>query len=685
MSGIKGNQYAWLMETPELAKEIDKRFNSWLLHPDNERNRVLFKRSYAAFYGHQFGQYGRTGRAGDQGQFSTTVINHARSVIKNVMSLTLQNRLAFQCIGMNTDVKTRNNAAVGEALLEQFFYEKRYEQIARYAFELGLMSGTAYIYTGWKTGVNPVGTDPETGELVYAGEPDVYSFSVLDAFCEPYKDNFNDQNWFIFRRLENRYDLMNKYPEVAEEIANVPTPKEIYGDYEPFYAKDESLVWVYYGFHKPTPALPAGRFIKCLADEVVISDDVNPYEKIPVVCYRPEMRFGSAFGHTPFFDLMPIQEEINILDSATLTIAENFAMPNIVASDTFNAEVSDLPGGLKLIQGRPDPDAPGGGFPQPMVMPKPDESFFSLRQQRVNDIGLIAGINNTVRGDVSANLSGTAFALINASAKQFNSIVEAGYIAMVEDFARHLIDTCRFFMRTQELVQIVGAEGSFLVRTFEASDLRDIAKVKVDLGNAVSRTIAGKVEMANQLLAQQMITKAEYINILKTGQLSQYIDPISAEQSYVKLENEYLLRGQRPVISPLDNHIEHIRSHHALLSNPDVRENGDILALVLEHIQEHVDVFTGLAIDSPMMLDIALGNPPRLPTPGPDAMVGGGGAAPEGQPQPPQVGNAPEEGKQTADAAIEGGVPAVAAAGERRANKVAEGAEQEVAEKNISA
>lgn len=645
-NGKKGG-YLFLRDTKELADQIDRQFKSWVSHKYSQEMRRVFKRAYESYYGMNFGVFAQTGYTGEEDEYSTININHARSLIKNIMALTLQNKLTFDCIAENTDVQARNNAVIGESLLDQYFYEQRFENTMRYSFELGLMSGTSFVFCGWKTGVDLAGVD-ENGQPVYKGQPDVWPISLLDCFAEPFKDQWDDQNWFVFRRIENRYDLMNKYPDLADDIEKVPEAKEANGEMFPCMTGDGSAIWIYYSFHKPTPALPQGRFMMSCEGGFVISDDVNPYECIPVVCYRPEVRFGSMFGHTPFFDLMPIQEHLNILDSASLTLAENFAVPNIIASDTFNANETDISGGLKLITGKPDPDAPNGGFPQAMQMPEPNAAYKEQRMNLVQDMEMISGVNATVRGQASANASGTAIALVTSAAQQYNSTVEAGYIQMVEDFSMQLLRVCRMFMRTEDVVAIAGKYKEFMVQTFEGSDLDAIKRVKISLGNPFAKTQAGRVEIATQLLNQQQIDGAQFMNIVSTGQLESYLEPKVAEDSYLRLENEQMMRGQQPVLSPLDNHIKHMQNHHTLLALPTVRSNSAVLALVLEHIQEHLATMTELSVTNPAMLDIALGNPPRLAAPGPESMLMGDAS---GQPQQQEQAALPAPAEQAASPA----------------------------------
>jgi hypothetical protein len=222
--------------------------------------------------------------------------------------------------------------------------------------------------------------------------------------------------------------------------------------------------------------------------------------------------------------------------------------------------------------------------------------------------------------------------------------VEAGFIHMVEDFAMQLIGVCRMFMRTKDVIAIAGKHQEFMVKTFEASDLDAIKKVRINLGNPFAKTQAGRVEIATQLLNAQQIDGTQYMNIVSTGQIGQYLEPKVAEEAYLTLENEQLMSGQMPITSPLDNHIKHIKAHHALLALPNIRAESKLLALVLEHITEHVDIMTQLSIDNPTMFDISIGAAaPRLPTAGPNGLVGGDPSQLPGQQQGQEAAAQPQD------------------------------------------
>jgi hypothetical protein len=199
--------------------------------------------------------------------------------------------------------------------------------------------------------------------------------------------------------------------------------------------------------------------------------------------------------------------------------------------------------------------------------------------------------------------------------------------------------------------------------------------VKINLGNPLSKTVSGRVEIANQLLERGQINARDYMNILLSGQLTEAIEKGSSQTALMKLENEMLAQNEKPIMSLLDNHVLHVEKHREMIDNPLVRKNEQIVALVMEHIEEHIQMMEVLKVDNPDLLDIALSNPIGTTR----QMMGGQVATPAGQQAPtgqPGAEEQPPEASQTAEAVQEGGAEPVAESGMQRAENTQTRADQ---------
>ena len=635
------NTYIFLKEAEELVRELNHRWDKFANHNMSTGMMDIWTRAYQCYYGQMAAPSYSTGVAGEQDEYSTMQINHARNVIKHVIAMVTQNRINFDVTCTNTDLSARNTTIVARAVLDQLFYEKQFEREYHSMLEMGLIFGMSFIVARWKPMKRLVGVDGE-GQAVYAGEPDLKVISPLDVMLDPLKPYFQDQQYVVIREMVNRNDLAAEYPELAEEIMAVEKINN-FQHFTQFYEYNEETIWQYTAFHQPTPALPQGRIVTFLEDDIVLNDGPNIYEQNPVFCYRPDTRHGTAYGHTPLFDLMPVQESLNQLDSSFLTIIENFSVPNFIASKRSGIDETEISGGLRMILADPDPDAPNAGFPTAMNMPSIPPDMVRQREAYIRDIEALSGVNSIVRGSPSQFVpSGTAIALLSSSAQTYNSAVERGYIQIIEQSALTLLSIIKKFQAYSDVVTITGKANAYNVASFKGESLEGVRQVKVHLGNPVSKTFAGKMAVADQLLQNQMLASpAEYLDILKTGNLDSVTDPKTAQKAYIQLENEQLAQGQKPIISYLDNPIEHIKEHMVLTFRPEVRSNAPIMEIVLEHVQEHLDQVERLNMGNPITLALATEQPVPLSALQQPQQGGPGGPGAATGAMPPQAGGEP--------------------------------------------
>lgn len=635
------NTYIFLKEAEELVRELNHRWDKFANHNMSTGMMDIWTRAYQCYYGQMAAPSYTTGVAGEQDEYSTLQVNHARNVIKHVIAMVTQNRINFDVTCTNTDLSARNTTIVARAVLDQLFYEKQFEREYHSMLEMGLIFGMSFIVARWKPMKRLVGVDGE-GQAVYAGEPDLKVISPLDVMLDPLKPYFQDQQYVVIREMVNRNDLAAEYPELAEEIMAVEKINN-FQHFTQFYEYNEETIWQYTAFHQPTPALPQGRIVTFLEDDIVLNDGPNIYEQNPVFCYRPDTRHGTAYGHTPLFDLMPVQESLNQLDSSFLTIIENFSVPNFIASKRSGIDETEISGGLRMILADPDPDAPNAGFPTAMNMPSIPPDMVRQREAYIRDIEALSGVNSIVRGSPSQFVpSGTAIALLSSSAQTYNSAVERGYIQIIEQSALSLLSIIKKFQAYSDVVTITGKANAYNVASFKGESLEGVRQVKVHLGNPVSKTFAGKMAVADQLLQNQMLASpAEYLDILKTGNLDSVTDPKTAQKAYIQLENEQLAQGQKPIISYLDNPIEHIKEHMVLTFRPEVRSNAPIMEIVLEHVQEHLDQVERLNMGNPITLALATEQPVPLSALQQPPQGGPGGPGAATGAMPPQAGGEP--------------------------------------------
>jgi hypothetical protein len=205
----------------------------------------------------------------------------------------------------------------------------------------------------------------------------------------------------------------------------------------------------------------------------------------------------------------------------------------------------------------------------------------------------------------------------------------------------------RDFAAVPRVAMIVGESNRSYMKEFVGDDLSSVNRVIVDVGNPLARTTAGRVQMAEQLLQMGVITTPEhYIGIINHGKIETMTDGVEKQLLLTKAENEKLISGIKPVAVFTEPHSLHIKEHRDVLSDPDLKNDPELVMRVQAHIQEHIEL---LRTTDPATLKM-LGEqplapvgapPPNMPTP--DQMVNQTGIeqqSPQNTPPPQPVAQA---------------------------------------------
>ena len=631
--------YAWHKDPEELAQWL---VNKQVAQNSASRTSGVMARAaqlYQRYYGRAFvgNDVTKLARLGEQGELVGLSINHFRNVIQHTLALVTANRLAFDTQAQSTDVSALNACKIGNALLDQLFYNDRIDQAVAQAAELGLMAGTSYISVEWEPCKKLIGADSD-GAPVYTGAPKVRAHSIFDVVLTPHLFDFHRQPWVCVREVYSRWDLIELFPELEEEIQALPVIKDIQR-FDPFMSEDQDSVFLFKAYHRECPSMPSGRETWFCEGPIVLRDGVNPYchpaantpnGGLPIFQFRPAVDYGSAYGHSVAFDIAPIQSMLDVLDSAISTNQDTHAIQNIIVPRTSNLSTTDLPGGNKLVEYDPMTDLPGGGKPEALQLTATPPEVFEYRKELIQQFEVLSGINAVLRGQPQASLiSGTALALVATQANAFNSVLENNFVAMAEDVAHFLLYVTSRFQTTEEIVALIGKNKSGEVKEFKGNALNSVRKVKVTLGNHLARTTAGRVEIANSLLTAGVLkTPDAVLEAITTGNIVNALDSAAAEPALIHSENELLLAGKAPTMIALDDHPKHVLSHRSVLFNPKARADKNIITAVLSHIQEHLDQSDLMMAGNPSLFSMITGAPMPMPIPEASSGVGPQAAVP---------------------------------------------------------
>lgn len=644
-------------------------------------------------------------RKGEQGELAAVRVNHARPLVNALLNLIVAQKLVWQPKATNIDYDSIRECEFAADILEYYWSQKGVSKYVTRALEECLVHGEGFVLAGWDSSKGDtyagvpveqppampaempsdmglsadVSPDVEMGGMppeslpnpaapgapsadLFAGAKELktgdiayYNVSTWDVIRDASKQTWEELDWVIVVRRENKYNVIARYSsgdlegdgEAQERILEA---SDAIGDEEVERASDDEEesddICVYHFYHKKTAAIPEGRQVVFVSNGYILEDSELQYDEIPLYRVAAAEIFGTPFGYTPFLDILGIQE---LMDSLHTVIATNQSTlgTNLVAME-IGSEI-DVDNIGKAITAVYYPV--GGKMPQGIALANTPREIFAYIDTLKNQQQQIIGLNSAVRGEAqSGEMSGSALALLAAQALQQSSVTQANWLRMVRELGMCTIAIFQRYATMPMKVALVGKGNTSLLSEQEISGdaLSRIKRVDVDIGNPLSQSVAGRSEMAKDMMNLGLVrTPEQYQQVITTGRLDPLTKSTSQELMLIVSENEQLRKGESPPVVDVDDHLLHAKEHRACLADPEVRKNEKLVVAILGHIQDHQEAFFNT---DPNLLMMVGQQPPMQPAPPPGGPGGPGGAPPPeggpggpGGPPPPSPGAPPED------------------------------------------
>lgn len=617
------------LPSDEVVPELHSRVKAYYTQLAQTGHLDKIRKVYQMYYG--LNQYDPTSiqEGGAARELLRIRINKMRSILNHIQTIITQNRPALKAVAINSDVASLMGAKLGETLIDYYMATRNFEDLLKQATEMALVTSKGYIVMDWDVTQGKEYGATQDGQVIYDGDISARSKSALDVVHDIYNEN---PNWYIIVDRVNKFDLAAQYSEKAEDIVLLSdgTYQEL--DFPYFNPMQNDLVFKYTFVHKKTPAVPNGRHVEFLDGDILLTDSPLPYKEMLIFPIQPNKIGGSDLGYTPAFDLLNIIDALNSVYSSMITNVDTFGVNNVWTPPGQNLNVSQLAGGLNHIESETKPEAVN-------LATMPGEMF------KIGDMldGLIAnlsGINDVVQGTPQASLrSGEALALVASQAILYNSNLQQAYVSLSIKVGQGILWLLEDYATTTRMVAIVGQKNRSMSKMFSGANLEGIDRVIVEPVAALSKTTAGKMEIANNLLQQNMLkSPEEYLTLLETGRMDTLLDGTVNEGLLIQQENELLRDGSLNMTAILtEDHARHIRGHKEVLSDPYLKTNAEVVQRVLDHIQDHINLGTSPAYIqlAPLFGVQSIQGEPQPPPQGP---VNGPPAAPMQPQAPPDPG-----------------------------------------------
>lgn len=647
---MERNKY-FAADEPEITvRVLDEKAQDWFTGVSDSSYLNKIERSWKAYYGDYYGDGGsnshRVSFGGESGELVNLAVNHYRNLARHIHVMVTGTRPAFQCRAINTDRKSLVQAKLGNGLLDYYMREMRLEEILKDAVQYAIVLGSGYIKLEWNSTagsivdyLEPSSDDihetDEEGNLydiegnmlealpIYEGDVSFSLVSPYDVIFDSTKEYYDKNDWVVCRSTINRYDLAAKYPEFAKEIKSYDTidkQQKARGS-SPYSKRNQTDdIFIKEFFHKRTESMPEGKYMLYVNKDIILENVNLQYRSLPIYRITPSSIMGTPYGYTDMFDLLPLQEMLNSMYSTAATNINAFGVQSILTPRGSDVEAEQVGDGMQFIKYNKE-----FGKPEPMQLTATSPEVYQMMTLLERGMETLSGVNSVARGNPEQSLrSGNALALVQSQALQFVSGLQQSYIRLLEDVGTGTINLLKDFADSPRVAAISGISNTTEMKEFKSDDIKSINRVIVEPGNALMNTTAGRAQIGENLLQMGLIDADKYLMIITTGNLENAIESKVDNQILIKAENESLIKGNAQQAVWAERHSIHIREHMEVLNDPELKKDANLVQLVLDHVQEHINL---LRTTDPIALQM-IGETPIAPPMPPEGNNGGQGGAP---------------------------------------------------------
>lgn len=650
-------------QTPEYFAQITDRTRyvdaclekiaKWRQYCSSHGLEDLWQRKLGNYYGLSQDSYSsqRVITGGTEGELSNIKVNDLHKLVQDQLVVITSQRPTGIAKAVNSDVESLKNSRIGTALAEYYMTHAGLEQKFVNACEIALLLDDCYLDLFWnKDAGEDVRPDiDETGapigKTIKSGDVDVRihtSYNVARDAAMPVERH----KWHILSILFNRFDLIAMFPQFEEQILHaaqdeVPQLKLQKRD-------SEDNVYMHLVVHDRTPAMPEGRY-SMIVGRTLVGDMKLPFPDYPVDRMSPGDVIDGCTGYCQSNDVMAMEQVTDALHSIVTTNNITFGGQSLVGPPLTGVQISEVAKGLRYFELPPDQIDKLKALQLTQSAPETYAYIDKLSAKKQEALGSVSG---TLQAQAQQGASGSSMALIQAQAVQFNSGTQRSYYRTLSSVMTKLIGVLRVYADTPRVARIVGKSKSQGLKEFKFTgrDLSSISSVTYEMVNPVSQTLGGRMQMAQDLISNGMITSPrQYLTLVETGSLDALTSPDEDINLLILEENEMLSEGGAVPVVVTENHAEHIKSHMSVLASPKSKQDPRIVQSVLEHIQEHLNQWMDASMNNPAIL-FATGQQPLPMGPVGAPMAGPGGAPgtapPAAEGAEPSAPGAPLEANQ---------------------------------------
>lgn len=621
-------------DTETVVGKISTFLNLFSLNSDSERANLasIWSRNLRAYYYSVIGsdRSDTSLNVSEEGDSVEMHVPVARSDTRKLISIATRQRLNFKAQAESTDYSTKNASVIADALALDYLNDPDIDLngVREKLLELAIVTGSSFILNQW---------DQEKSRPI---------FRVLPCWMTTYNfnaENFDNLDWFVAHYFVNRYSLAEQYPDKRDEIINYRADRSSINPWSINfgildYSDDDLLISEFY--HKSTPALPEGRYIK-FVNTLGLEDMPNPFlnkdgfAEIPVSPVFPETIQPYLLGYPKFSDFLPLQEMTDHQFSTMASIFSNLGTPAILNPRGSTMNASNM-SGFKVISYSPQMgDGLRGAKPELLELCKLPSNLFESIQMMQQFQQRISNVNGVLQGMLPPGVTAaSAIATLSANAVEFvEPLALSVHKALESSMMRAIIHTS-MWMEEKKVVQIAGPNNVTASMTFTGDDLKGLKRVNLLTQNPLTLFAGGRQKIAEDYMRVGLIDSPEkYDAVMVYGSVKPIQEKRMTKESLTCYENQQMRNGKPVRALATDDHAFHISEHALMYNDPDIRVRPEILRMVDDHIQSHLQLSREVDVGLYAMVQTGKNLPPEQNTPSGLPEIAGmpaQGQAPEG-------------------------------------------------------
>jgi hypothetical protein len=628
-------------DTETVVNKVSGFLNAFSLNCESERSNIsaIWSRNLRMYYQSVVSNDSldsSLGSGGENGELIEMHVPVARADVRKLISIATRQRLNFKAQSESTDYLTKGATVVADALAQEYLVNHDFNDLRERALELAIVTGSSFILTQW---------DPSKQEPM---------FRILPCWMTTYNFNaesFEHLDWFVAHYFMNRYSLAEQYPDKRDEIINFKTDRTAINPWSINfgvldYSEDDILVSEFY--HRGTDALPQGRFIKFIGDQG-LEDMENPfvdkngYAEIPVAMVIPETIQPYLIGYPKLCDLLPLQEMTDHQFSVMASIFANLGTPAILNPRGSGMNASNM-SGFKVISFSPQMgDGMRGIKPEILELCKLPPNLLDTIQLMEQFQQRLSNVSGALQGVLPPGVTAaSAIATLSANAVEFIEPLSLSvHKALESTMMRALIQTSQF-MEEGRVVESVGPQDVTATIQFKAEDLRGLKRVSLLTQNPLTLFAGGRQKIAEDYMKMNLIDSPEkYDSVMVYGSVKPIQEKRMTKESLTSYENQEFRSGRVVYALASDDHAYHISEHAMLMNDPEVRKRPEIIRMIDDHIQSHLELSRTVDVGLYAMIQTGKNIPPdqNTPTGLPDQQM----LPPQGEVAMDQQGGTPDD------------------------------------------